>query len=200
MTETLIEPPRAASAAESRIRLANDPDLLAKVLRPYRSHTKYLQSATLTVSQDPVGGARISAACEFEIPESCYIDDTGHFNSVEFNICYNQMLYYTVAVAVREKLVAPFSGWTMDDYWTRQLANFLITDFRSAFKHEMRGRVFRGEIEFADIAEWDGSDIRDPLVVLRTKCRYWDEYGGACQGEVRIAITDPPVHDGQVQQ
>jgi hypothetical protein len=27
------------------------------------------------------------------IPESCYIDDTGHFNAVEFNICFNQLAY-----------------------------------------------------------------------------------------------------------
>ena len=33
----------------------------------------------------------------FSIPESCYIDDTGHFNAVEFNICYNQLAYVLFA-------------------------------------------------------------------------------------------------------
>ena len=37
----------------------------------------------------------------------CCIDDTGHFNSVEFHICYNQTLYYTVAKSVQERLVRP---------------------------------------------------------------------------------------------
>ncbi|MFK4106595.1 FcoT family thioesterase [Streptomyces sp. NPDC019531] len=195
MTDAMTPPQEAPAPEGARTSFPNDPDLLSRVLRPYRSKdTRYLKSAVLTVTaaEDQAGGSRLSAVCEFEIPESCYIDDTGHFNSVEFNICYNQMLYYGVAKAVQEKLVPPFSGWTMDDYWNRQLANFLITDFRSTFKRSMRGRVFHGEIEFADIVEWEGSDIRDPLLALRTLCRYWDEYGGGCHGEVRIAITDPP--------
>jgi len=132
-------------------------------------------------------------SCEFAIPESCYIDDTGNFNSVEFNICYNQMLYYAVAKSVREKVLEPFARWTMDDYWARQLADFLITDFRSSFRHAMQGRFFRGRIEIVDVAEWDGSDIRDSLVVVRTVCRYWDDHGGECHGEVKIAITNPPL-------
>lgn len=197
MTDDLTHLLEAPAPNGARTRFPTDPELLTRVLRPYRSKdTQYLKSAVLTVTaaeaEDPVGGSRLSVACEFEIPQSCYIDDTGHFNSVEFNICYNQMLYYGVAKAVQEKAVPPFSGWTMDDYWNRQLANFLITDFRSVFKRAMRGRVFHGEIEFTEIVEWEGNDLRDPLLVLRTACRYGDEYGGECHGEVRIAITDPP--------
>lgn len=170
----------------------NDPELLALVLRPYRPNCKYLLSAELTAHGEPVDGGRLTASCEFEIPESCYIDDTGHFNSVEFNICYNQMLYYTVAKAVRDKAVRPFAHWTMDDYWQRQLADFLITNFQSTFRRAMRGRRFSGELEIVEIAEWGGSDLRDPLLVLHTRCRYWDEHGGTCSGEVRVAITNPP--------
>ncbi|UQU63852.1 FcoT family thioesterase [Couchioplanes caeruleus] len=171
---------------------ATDPGLLAAVLRPYRENCKYLQSAEVTAAGDPADGGRVTARCTFVIPESCYIDDTGHFNSVEFNICYNQMLYYTVAKTVQERLAQPFARWTMDDYWSRQLADFLITDFRSSFKRAMSGRFFHGALEITDIAEWAGSDLRDALVVLRTTCRYWDERGGASAGEVRVAITNPP--------
>ena len=102
------------------------------------------------------------------------------------------MLYYAVAKCVQDGLARPFTAWTMDDSWTRQLPDFLITDFRSAFKHSMRGRLFRGEFELTDIAEWEGSDIREALVVLHTACRYWDSQGGWCCGEVRMAITNPP--------
>jgi hypothetical protein len=174
---------------------SSDQDLLDRVLRPYRAKkTEYLRSAEVSVSpkMDIAGEVCMSAVCRFEIPESCYIDDTGHFNSVEFNICYNQMLYYSVAIAVQEKLIPPFAEWTMDDYWNRQLANFLITDFKSAFKRPMHGRSFHGEIEFPEVVAWGGSDVRDALIVLRTTCRYWDEQGGECRGEVRIVITDPP--------
>ncbi|GGK86753.1 FcoT family thioesterase [Mangrovihabitans endophyticus] len=174
-------------------RHADDPPLLAAVLRPYRANCKYLQSAEVTADGEPGDGGRVTARCTFTIPESCYIDDTGHFNSVEFNICYNQMLYYTVAKSVQERLVQPFARWSMDDYWARQLADFLITDFRSSFKRAMSGRHFHGELEMVDIAEWGGSDVRDPLIVVRTTCRYWDDRGGTSQGEVRVAITNPPV-------
>ncbi|UED87870.1 FcoT family thioesterase [Streptomyces profundus] len=172
-----------------------DEELLHRVLTPYRAkRCEYLTSATVTAKGDPRDGGRLGAACTFLIPESCYIDDTGHFNSVEFNICFNQMAYYLMAKSVKESLVAPFSHWTLDQFWTRQLADVFITDFRSSFRSAMRGRHFRGEIEIVDIAEWDGNDLRDPLIILRTLCRYWDEHGGESTGEIAAAITNPPTN------
>jgi hypothetical protein len=171
----------------------NDDELLARVMQPYRSkNCVYLKEALVTVAGEPTEARRLSATCKFEIPESCYIDDTGHFNSVEFNICYNQMAYYLIAKAVKDSLMDPFSQWSMSDFWARQLGDILITDFRSAFRTPMRGRHFRGEVEIVEVVEWDGTDIRDPLVVARTRCRYWDAHGGDCHGEVSAAITNPP--------
>ncbi|MCP2342711.1 FcoT family thioesterase [Actinomadura rupiterrae] len=170
-----------------------DQELLHRVLTPYRAkRCEYLTSIEITLSGDPLDGGRLVGACTFEIPESCYIDDTGHFNSVEFNICFNQMAYYLMAKAVKESMIEPFSRWTLEEFWHRQLGDVFITDFKSAFRASMRGRFFHGEIEVADIAEWDGNDLRDPLVILRTKCRYWDEHGGDSHGEVAAAITNPP--------
>ncbi|MFF8260197.1 FcoT family thioesterase [Streptomyces virginiae] len=171
-------------------RLGTDTDLLAQVLKPYREHCQYLKSCEVAVGGDGPAGL-VSARCEFEIPQSCYIDDTGHFNSVEFNICYNQMLYYVIAKSVQDGLLESFAHWSMEDYWQRQLADFLITDFRSTFKRAMRGRHFSGEIQILDVVEWEGSDIREPLLVVHTACRYWDASGGNCHGEVKIAITHP---------
>ncbi|WP_243719492.1 FcoT family thioesterase [Actinomadura sp. KC06] len=193
MAEVMDRPGRVTDP----VRHANDPELLTRVLRPYRAkNCEYLTSAEITVAGDPAEQGRLGAACTFEIPESCYIDDTGHFNAVEFNICFNQMFYYLVAKSVKERLTAPFSRWSMDDFWTRQLGEILITDFRSAFRTQMRGRHFHGEIDLVDVAEWDGSDIRDALVVIRTTCRYWDEHGGDSHGEVTAAILNPPPSGG----
>ncbi|GHA45802.1 hypothetical protein GCM10010372_51990 [Streptomyces tauricus] len=179
--------------ADPGLRYPTDEDLLAQVLRPYRAkNCEYLKSAVVGVDSGPDGQPGVGAACTFRIPESCYIDDTGHFNSVEFNICYNQMFYYLIAKSVRERVLEPFARWTMDDFWARQLGDILITDFRSTFRRPMGARLFHGEIEVADVAEWDGSDIRDALVVIRTKCRYWDDRGGDSHGEVTVAILNPP--------
>jgi FcoT-like thioesterase domain len=181
-------------AERSVMHYPNDNELLARVMRPYQSkNCVYLKDVKVSVAGEPPDGDQVTAVCQFEIPESCYIDDTGHFNSVEFNICYNQMAYYLIAKSVKESLMPPFSRWSMVDFWQRQLADILITDFRSAFRTPMRGQFFRGEIEIAEVVAWDGTDIRDPLVVVRTRCRYWDEHGGESHGEVTAAITNPPV-------
>ncbi len=182
----------AVLPATQLTRHEHDSALLAKVLQPYRLNCRYLISATVNAEGEPRDGGRVSAACDFYIPESCYIDDTGHFNSVEFNICYNQMLYYLVAKSVDAGLMLPFAAWTMGDYWRRQLADFLIADFHSTFKRPIRGHRFRGEIEVVGIAEWEGSDIRRPMTVVDTTCRYWDDHGGRCHGEVKVAVTSPP--------
>ncbi|MEV5975207.1 FcoT family thioesterase [Streptomyces sp. NPDC051921] len=174
-----------------------DEELLDRVMGPYKSkNCVYLKEAVVGVDGENPDDLRLTASCRFEIPESCYIDDTGHFNSVEFNICYNQMAYFLIAKSVKEGLVHPFSDWSLEDFWNRQLGDILITDFSSHFRVQMRGRFFRGEMEIVEIVAWEGSDIRDPLVVVRTKCRYWDEHGGDAHGEISVAITNPPALDG----
>ena len=170
---------------------AADAELLRLVLRPYRPHTSYLRSARIAVSRMPADEGGISALCDFEIPESCYIDDTGHFNSVELNICFNQMLYFVLAKAVRHELLEGFAGWTLDDFWKRQLADILITEFRSSFKRKMNGRRFSAEIRVDSVAQWQGSDVRGPLIVVDTTSRFWDDFGGNCRAQVKVAITDP---------
>src|SRR5882724_11344285 len=73
--------------------------LVADILKPYRPHARYLRSAQITHFRDKAAEGiaankgLVTAAGRFSIPESCYIDDTGHFNAVEFNICYNQLAY-----------------------------------------------------------------------------------------------------------
>jgi hypothetical protein len=183
--------PTLSQPSTGATEFATDEVLLQQVLKPYRLNCQYLKSAVVKVTDRPGEAGRVSASCEFEIPESCYIDDTGHFNSVEFNICYNQMMYYVIAKAVKERLLEPLSSWSMDDYWSRQLADFLITDFRSAFRRAMRNGKFSGEIQILDLTEWEGDDLHEALLVAQTSCRYWDENGGNCHGEVRIAITNP---------
>lgn len=173
-------------AGQTRPLTGGDTDaaLLADVLRPYRLHCRYLQTAA--VSTDPV-----RASCDFVIPESCYIDDTGHFNAVEFNICYNQMAYYLIAASIKNDLIEVFEPWTLADFWRLQLGNILITDFKSMFRQQMRGRVFSGEVVIDDVSYLEGAGRWESLLVIRTSCRFWDESGGHCRGAVRIAITDP---------
>jgi hypothetical protein len=162
------------------------------VLRPYKPHCRYLQSATVRFKAGRSGARHPSCVGQFEIPESCYIDSTGHFNSVEFNICYNQLFYYAIARLIADGSMGIFRGWTLDDFWTRQLPDILIVDFRSTFRRAMRGQAFTGELEIVDITERRLGEGMPPLIFLDTVCRYQDIGGGYCHGEVKMAITNPP--------
>ncbi|HEY6309450.1 MAG TPA: FcoT family thioesterase [Streptosporangiaceae bacterium] len=164
-----------------------DRELLSLVLRPYRVHCQYLKTAVLEVAPNQMP----TVSADLEIGESCYIDDTGHFNAVEFNICYNQLAYYLIAKSVQEGLLPALRGWTLDDFWRAQLPDILITDFNSRFKRKMRGKRFFGSVSLADVVRLDKSAWWKPLIVLHTSCRFWDELGGLSVGKVTIAITNP---------
>ncbi|WP_280446522.1 FcoT family thioesterase [Nocardia brasiliensis] len=161
----------------------DDPLLLAQVLHCYKPHCRYLR--TLEVRS----GEKVTAAATFEIPDSCYIDATGHLNSVEVNICYNQMLYQTIAVMVREQL-GVFAGWTMEDFWRRQLPDILITRFHSDFRRPIDPRRFSGEFTLDGSRERTSSLDGAPFTALDTSFRCWDDGGGHCTGVVRLAVVE----------
>ncbi|MEU6732678.1 FcoT family thioesterase [Streptomyces physcomitrii] len=163
-----------------------DEQLLARVLRPYKEHCRYLRSASVTAS-----GGLSSARCEFAIAESCYIDDTGHLNSVEVNICYNQMMYYLVAKSVQEKALDGFTEWTMEDYWQRQLPDILIARFSAQFRKPVDPRSFEGEMEFRSV---DRRTPRGsgPFLHAVTTHRFRDANGGRCDGETTLAVVNLP--------
>ncbi|GAA4656462.1 FcoT family thioesterase [Streptomyces buecherae] len=173
-------------AAPRSVEYGSDGHLLERVLTPYKPHCRYLKSATVTRQGEPRDGGRVSARGEFGIPESCYIDDTGHFNSVEFNLCFNQLVYYLLAKSVKERAMWPFSTWTLDEFWARQLPDILIVDFRSTFRRAMRGRAFWGEIDVVGMDERDGDD--GSIALVSTLCRYGEEEMPACHGGVRLAV------------
>jgi FcoT-like thioesterase domain len=82
--------------AEPQFPMAIPSKLAAEILRPYKQNATYLKSAEIThvndksaISPGTADHKLVSGKGRFSIPESCYIDDTGHFNAVEFNICYN---------------------------------------------------------------------------------------------------------------
>lgn len=169
----------------SSVSFANDTELLSGVLRPYaRPKTQYLKSATVSVN-----GELASAEGQFAIPFPCYIDDTGHLNSVEVNICFNQLMYYLIAKCVQERALPAFDDWTMDDYWAKQLPDILIAGFQSRFKRPIDSSSFSGEVSFAEFRQTNRSR---PVQIIDMPWRFWDAAGGFAEGEVRMALVDPP--------
>ncbi|MFD7933449.1 FcoT family thioesterase [Streptomyces sp. NPDC059755] len=163
-----------------------DEALLAHVLTPYKDHCRYLRSAVVTETD-----GRASARCEFEIPESCYIDDTGHLNSVEVNICYNQMMYYLVAKSVQEGLGTGFESWTLDDFFERQLPDILIARFAASFRRPIDSRAFSGEMELSSVTRRVPA-AGQPFLHAETTYRYRDAGAGRCDGVATLAFVNLP--------
>jgi hypothetical protein len=158
-----------------------EPDLLARVLTPYKPHCHYLRAATVRYPRADRSVAK--AAGTFLIPESCYIASTGHFNAVEFNICYNQLTYCLLAKCIEDKALDVFDGWTLAEFSRRQLSNYLIARFSSAFHKPILAGEFQGEVEIAHVA------VRRGVTFMKTICRFSDEGGGRAEGGATIAIV-----------
>ncbi len=163
---------------------AADP-VFARTMDPYRAkNCIYLQGMSTTV-EDGI----ITATGEFTIADSCYIDDTGHFNAVEFTICFNQLFYATVAEGIRSQLHPALNEWTLDEYWQRRLPDVLIHKSSSTYKRPINPRAFSGEVRFDEIST---RMLQRGMLTIETSARFWDDSGGAATGNVRLALVNVP--------
>ncbi len=164
---------------------------LERLLRPYKSNCRYLLGAVLEHAadrrpphpDDPSSWITVRGPCG--IAESCYIDDTGHLNAVEFNITYNQLLYAALTGAVQHGLIAELAHWDLDEWWRRQLPDVLIVDYHARFRRAMDGRAFRGCVELRQVVP----KPHKRLVMLRTACQMQDDAGGHSGADVLVALV-----------
>lgn len=176
-------------------------ELLNTFLQPYKEDCKYLKKAQFqqpALSENTKNAGNNKPGLwlmkgEFSIPDSCYIDDTGHFNSVEFNICYNQIIYILIAYLIKNKLLEPMNDWTLEEYKHRQLSDFLIVKFSSTFKKPINSNHFQGTLSINKVS------VRGDLIILKTSCTYYDDNGGWSEGDVTIAILNPK-HEKTIQR
>ncbi len=159
-------------------------EMLTEALVPYRSHCKYLKTCSLEyipvragVSPD-VSEASLLAEGECAIEESCYIDSTGHFNAVEFQIVCNQIMYAMFAESVRLGLVRSFSALDLPGYWERRLSNVLITNVNSVFRRVIDPRKFRVRHQL------DRSYLIKERVFWESRVSYSDDDDGCAEGTV----------------
>lgn len=160
---------------------AINPDLLESVLLPYKEHCKYLKK--MSVAGESPG--LITATGEFSIPDSCYIDDTGHFNSVEFHICYNQFIYVLLAYCVEHNLFGAMGGMDMEEYRRRQLPDILLAQFSTSFKRPiLHADRFTGTLTIKRVS------ARGKTIFVKTYCTFHDDAGGFSEGEMLLAILE----------
>jgi hypothetical protein len=165
----------------------DDPELRERVLSVYFDNTRYLKSAHIHAERTE-NREEVFSIGDFSIAESCYIQSTGHFNSVEFNICYNQIMYDAVAHAAKYGLLSQFAGWGADGFFARQLPDILITSFQSRFSRPLNSSRFRGEFAIRSVRMQSRGR---PFLFLKTTCRFFDDSRGEATGEVDLAILNP---------
>jgi hypothetical protein len=163
-------------------------EVLSRILEPYKSHCKYLKRASLERGgyPNPPGEPPrvLSGHGWFSIPESCYIADTGHFNAVEFNICFNQLAYTLVAAAVARGSLAVLSHFTFDEFCRRQLSDCVIANFSSEFPSAMRRDEFYGNLHIERVS------VRKGTVFMKTICEFRDHRNGRSSGQALLAVVN----------
>jgi (3R)-3-[(carboxylmethyl)amino]fatty acid synthase len=176
-------------------------DFIEKILIPYKENVKYLKSATILHYYDPdMDDTRqvhdlVTIEGKFSIPDSCYIDNTGHFNAVEFNICYNQLAYVLFAKCIREgilqKLVPDWDekvNMSFDSFIEHQLSSMLIVKIEGNFVRPINSEAFSATLTINRIL-WA---CDTPFV--HTKIAFTDLHDGKSHGSVLLAFSKVSVH------
>lgn len=161
-----------------------DEEFTEKVLTPYFFHSRYLKRASFQHSEDLDPQSLIMNG-DFTIPESCYIDDTGHFNAVEYNICFNQICYVHLAHCIKEGLLPELSDYDIDKFFEKQLPNVLIAKLSSSYQSQMNARHFYGTYGINTIKK------TSRCTFIKTYCHFFDDGKGKSTGEVTLAILPP---------
>ena len=171
-------------------------EFIADILKPYRTHAQYLKSAELTHYRDkstPDTAAKdaglIGGKGRFSIPCSCYIDDTGHFNAVEFNICFNQLAYVLFGKCLEADILKNLrlekANVSFGDFKRHQLASMLIVSIESRYYKMLKSDDFTAELTINRISASAGAYF------CFTSISFADADGVKAKGTVLLAFAPP---------
>ena len=144
------------------------------VLAPYTPNCRYLLEADLDKSR---------ATGRFSIPNSFYIESTGHFNAVELVVCFNQLAYVLFAESGRLGMMREFGKVKLEEFKKYQLGSSFIVGMNNVkFRKPINPSAFLGIIELDKII----TKRRDHLYFFRT---HYDFGEGSATGEVDLALV-----------
>lgn len=178
------------------------PSLLARTLAPYKpTETDYLREARLVQQCDlseesPDDTPIATVAGKFRIPNSCYIQSTGHFNAVEYLICFNQLAYTAIGQLISENVLATLPAsriseecreelqkLTIARFFDKQLSSMLILNTETRFNRMINAQDFSGEWRLKSLV------FRKNLLFAQTSCAFSDACGGSADGNVLLAYA-----------
>jgi hypothetical protein len=181
-TERHLANEPAPNVTEEHVDL--EPSFIERTLNPYAAKKCiYLKSAAHSFHS---GSVMYGTRATFSIPDSCYIDSTGHFNAVELNICANQMYYVLWADIVRRKKMPEAVHWTEQHFKARQLPGMLIVRMESEFRKPIDAADFSAEGCITRV-RFIGSGNKKTLF-LRTQATFRDEHAGLARCEIDFAL------------
>ncbi|MBE7173536.1 MAG: hypothetical protein INR73_23390 [Williamsia sp.] len=170
---------------------------IARILKPYRENAKYLKSACILDYFEPSCGQEgskdhnelVTIEGSFTIPESCYIDDTGHFNAVEFNICFNQLAYVLFGKCIQSgifhRIVFDWEqrvNLSYESFLRYQLSSMFIAKIEGNFFRPLDSKNFKARLTIHRIM-WTAQ-----TAFVYTKISYQDERAGRSKGAVLLAF------------
>lgn len=161
-----------------------DDGFATQVLKPYFEHSRYLKKAWFQYAETLEPQSLIMNG-EFSIPESCYIDDTGHFNAVEYNICFNQICYVHLAHCIKNRLIPELAEYDMDKFFQKQLPNVLIAKLASSYQSQLNAKHFYGTYGIHTVKK------TSKCTFIKTYCHFHDDANGRSSGEVTLAVLPP---------
>lgn len=169
---------------------------IARILKPYRENAKYLKSARILDYCEPFSDPAlkdnnelVSIEGTFSIPESCYIDDTGHFNAVEFNICFNQLAYVLFGKCIQSGIFhRVVFDWeqrvnlSYESFLKYQLSSMFIAKIEGNFLKQLDSKLFQARLTINRIM-WTAQ-----TAFVYTKISYSDAKGVRSKGGVLLAF------------
>ena len=182
---------------------------LSKILAPYQpTGTDYLHAAKVIQlgldgelgDADEKNVPIITTQGQFSIPSSCYIQSTGHFNAVEFLICYNQLAYTTFGHLIAERILTALphgrvsaacqlelKRLSIDLYLTKQLSSMFILKAATRFKRVIDASDFQCKLSV------DSIFYRHGTLFTNTSCEFSDSHGGDADGTGPAGVPAAPV-------
>lgn len=178
-------------------------DFLSNILAPYQpTGTDYLRAAKVVdvlLDSDPGKADQkntpiITTEGRYAIPSSCYIQSTGHFNAVEFLICYNQLAYTTFGYLIAEDILkrlpdgrvsaacqVELRRLSIKPFLTKQLSSMFILKAATRFKRMINAGDFHCTLSV------DSIFYRHGTFFTSTRCEFSDDQGGGADGTVLLA-------------
>jgi len=169
---------------------------LDKILKPYHpTDTDYLKSTHINLNTTHIKDAPILTTIgRFNISRSCYIKDTGHFNAVEFLICFNQLAYATFGHMINSRFfdsnsingVTPqckeiMANISIETYFDKQLSSMLILKTTTRFKRTIDAKLFTGMFSVNKFS------YKKNILFISTSCIFRDDNKGYAEGDVLLA-------------